>query len=256
MNDRIFLLVPLVMGGCLYSGDGTRGLPCNTDVECGGRQLCIARVCGGPEQAANETGSGESEDGSSSDGEGVPGSGDDEPTRDACDPSENACLDGDVLRVCTSEGKLETRGCAGWCGEASPSLGCFEGSDGPACGCEFERERCTPGEDTRACLGNNLVNCEDGFWNPGDCDSICVEAGYAGSDGTCGVGQAGSPVCFCADACSEGAMRCVDDDTAAWCSGGSWFEYDCTDACIESGYTFSTGCYFFYDSNTESCACA
>lgn len=78
---------------------------------------------------------------------------------------------------------------------------------------------------TQLCIeyvcGGNILACTEGFWEPIDCDTACLDAGYLGAD-SCGVGDGGQPTCFCnAATCTEGARRCVDGDTAQECIGGS-----------------------------------
>jgi hypothetical protein len=251
IRHRTMFVAALPLAACLYTGNGTEGLPCRTDAECGGAQTCIAQVCGGP-STSSEGSSGESDSGSESSSDG----GSDEGIRDMCGPADTQCLDGNVLQLCTEDGKLSTRECAGWCGQASPSNGCFtQPEGGDTCYCEDERAPCSAAQEyDYECHDNNLRQCDGAFWTPLDCDSICVDAGYVGAD-SCGPTETGSGTCFCNTSCVEGSLRCVDGNTAAQCNGGTWTNYDCNDLCVENGKTFSPGCDFFYDADTESCGC-
>ena len=74
-----FLLAAL--GGCLFSGEGTQGLPCNTDTECGGTQKCIEHVCGGPSALATDASIGASSDESGSSDEAPMETNDDDEVR-------------------------------------------------------------------------------------------------------------------------------------------------------------------------------
>lgn len=236
--------------GCLYTGDQTMGLPCNTDLECGGAQVCIEHVCGGPQGSSGSEGS--SGD-SSSDGTTLPAS-DDDSVKESCTPDDSMCLDNDVLRLCDEDGKLSTIGCAGRCGEASRSLGCFaQAPDGPTCYCEDARDTCSTEGELECLDGHDLSQCTDGWKQPLDCDRVCADAGYSGAD-NCGAGE-GNDVCFCNTTCVESSIRCVDDHTAAQCFSGAWETYDCNDLCVQNGYSFSVGCIFFYDGSGDSCSC-
>lgn len=261
MKTSIFSLLTVLsfamIGGCLYSGDGTQGLPCNTDTECGGTQVCIEHICGGP--AAAETGvttgigsadaTDHGSDGSSGD---APVGDEDSDVRTECEPSETQCLEGEVLRVCTEDGKLSTRDCEGWCGRGTAYNGCHETPAGEElCWCLNQPAECTD-EGSVHCEGTNIIECSDGLEIAHDCDSVCIDAGYSGAD-SCALSD-GQPTCFCLDGgCTDGARRCVDDDTAQECAGGSWQTYDCADANCPAG-TYSRGCTYI-PGDTESCGC-
>ncbi len=257
------LLLPafaLVVPACLYDGDGTRGLPCNTDLECGGDQLCVDHVCGGP-AAAGTTGEGGSDGDASSSGNDaatLPG-GDDEDVRTMCEPSETQCVGDNTLRECGADGKLSTTDCEGVCGYGSRARGCHtlpSGTDG--CYCLNAWEQCTEAQEGQAqCDGNNIRECNAGLWIAADCDSICVDAGYAGGSDHCATGDSGGPTCFCitnASDCLDGAVYCNDADSQRYCSGGSWYVDECQSSCENSGYDLSPGCMYF-PGDTEACGC-
>lgn len=248
------VLVPFG-GGCLYSGNGTLGLPCNTDTECGGTQQCIEHVCGGPQVAATGVLPGTS-DGSGTDegsSDASPSGGDDDDVRTQCEPSETECLGDDVLRQCTAEGKLSTAECTGWCGQESDHNGCQTTPNGEdTCFCLADKDACDA-EGTAQCDGDNILVCNDGFWQPYDCDTICLEGGYDGVD-SCGAGDGGDPTCYCYDTgCEHGAARCINGHTSQECVNGVWQNFDCYDLECPPG-TYSRGCTYF-DGDTEGCGC-
>lgn len=243
--------------GCLYSGEGTLGLPCNTDLECGGTQACVEHVCGGPQAMGPQEGStGATTDAESSSGGEVDtiSGGDDEQIRTMCEPSETECLDDETLRKC-EDGKLSTRDCRGFCGEAQPTNGCSELDDGEnLCLCLNSWATCTAAQEgTSSCDGNNGRACTDGYWIAEDCDTVCVEGGYPGGSDHCEM-QGSTPTCICNETCVEGAMRCVDSFRMAQCSGGSWTTYDCDQICKDNDYRYSPGCTYFAG-DTEACGC-
>jgi len=242
--------------GCLYSGDGTLGLPCNADTECGGTQLCIERVCGGPiaadTGATSTTDAGGGGTSGATDSQSSP-SGDDDDVRTQCEPSETQCLGDDVLRLCTDEGKLSTAACTGWCGQGAEHNGCQRTPSGvDTCFCLNSNAPCDT-EGVAQCDGGNIVQCTDGFWEPFDCDTVCLDGGFTGAD-SCGAGDSGQPTCFCYESgCTEGARRCVDGDTAQECIGGAWETYGCDEVTCSAG-TYSRGCTYIAG-ETESCGC-
>jgi hypothetical protein len=256
MKPTTFLWgLALAASGCLYTGDGTAGLPCNTDSECGGTQRCIERVCGGPTIATDGTSSAsDASSEGSSDGEPADDDGDDDDdVRTECLASETQCLDGDLLRLCT-DGKLETRACDGWCGQASEHNGCGTNPAGvDECYCLNPKSECSD-EGAMRCDGNNIVQCSGGYEWPFDCDTICLDGGFVGVD-SCGIGDSGEPTCFCsASACTHGAMRCLDNGTAQDCVDGAWqAAYECASASCPEG-TYSRGCTYFAG-DTAGCGC-
>lgn len=247
------LLLAFATTGCLYTGDETLGLPCNTDTECGGTQLCVERVCGGPTMVdTDSTGimPGASSEETVGSAEAQSGNDDDE-VRTECLASETECLDSGVLRQCI-DGKLETFACEGWCGQGTEHNGCATNPGGvDECLCLNPKLACDD-EGVMRCDGNNIVQCTDGFEEPFDCDTVCLDAGYSGVD-YCATGDSGEPTCFCDSGCTEGSSRCVDDTTAQDCWNGVWESpYDCNSVCPEG--TYSHGCTYFAG-DTESCGC-
>jgi hypothetical protein len=242
-----------VLGGCLFSGEGTEGLPCNTDTECGGTQKCIEYVCGGPQVVPSALSSGSSDDSGSS-GDDDPSTNDDDDVRTECEASETQCLDDNTLRKCMEDGKLATRDCNAWCLQGVAHNGCQTDPGGiDTCFCLNPVEKCTRDPGAYVCDGGLLLDCVDGLTKPLDCDHICYEAGYSGGAESCGPGDSGSDTCFCTDTCTQGAMRCVDGDTAAQCDAGSWTTYDCDEIECPAG-TYSRGCTHF-SGDTEACGC-
>lgn len=248
----ILFLSTLATSGCLYTGEGTLGLPCNTDSECGGTQLCIEYVCGGPVIATGSTGIATG-DSSGTVGDEAQSSGDDDEVRTECLPSETECVGDGVLREC-ADGKLETFGCEAHCGRASDHNGCNTNPAGTdECYCLNPKAACND-EGALRCDGNNIVECSNGFEEPYDCDTVCLDAGYAGAD-SCGTGDSGEPTCFCSSsACTHGASRCVDDHRAQDCIDGVWQSiYDCDEGLCPEG-TYSRGCTYFAG-DTTACGC-
>lgn len=256
------LLLPflvLAAPACLYSGEGTRGLPCNTDLECGGDQLCVEHVCGGPAAAGTTGDAGSGSGDSSSGGDPSAPGGDDQDVRTMCEASETQCVGDNTLRECGSDGKLRTMDCEGICGYASRSRGCHTLPDGrDGCYCLNAWESCSEADEGQVqCDGNNIRECHEGLWLASDCDSICIDAGYAGGSDHCGAGNSGSPTCFClstASECIDGAVYCSGDASMRYCSGGSWYTDDCQTSCQNAGYEFSPGCMYF-PGDTEACGC-
>jgi hypothetical protein len=241
-----------VLGGCLFSGEGTQGLPCNTDTECGGTQQCIEHVCGGPQVLPSAESIGSSDE-SGSTGDDAPMTNDDD-VRTQCEASETQCLDEDTLRKCMEDGKLATRDCNAWCGQGTAHNGCQTDPAGiDICFCLNPVEECTRETGAYLCDGGLLLDCVDGFTVPMDCDAVCVDAGYPGGAESCGPGETGAGTCFCTDTCTEGATRCIDGDTAAECGGGSWTTYDCDERECPPG-SYSRGCTYFAG-DTEACGC-
>ena len=248
-------LLALTLGGCLFGGDGTQGLPCNTDTECGGTQKCIEFVCGGPEEVATGVAltSGSSE--ASSGADEAPMTTDDDDVRTQCEPSETECLDGDTLRECT-DGKLSTRDCNGWCGQGAAHNGCQTAPDGDdECFCLNPTEPCTT-EGEYQCDGDNYTHCVEGFADPVDCDTQCISDGYAAGVDYCGLNEIGDVTCWCfgeGSSCEDGASRCLDSETSQECWGGQWQNYDCAAIECPAG-TYSRGCTYFAG-DTEGCGC-
>jgi len=244
------------IGGCLFSGDGTQGLPCNTDTECGGTQTCIEQVCGGPTAVATDVSItvGSSEESGSS-GDEAPMTTNDDDVRTQCEASETECLDDSTLRQCTDDGKLSTMDCNGWCGQGAAHNGCQQAPDGSdTCFCLNPPQPCTE-EGDYECDGDNYTRCVDGLAMPYDCDDICVGDGFPAGAESCGLNAQGYVTCFCFEGstCEDGATRCVDDSSAASCYGGSWETSDCSEIECPAG-SYSRGCTYF-PGDTEGCGC-
>jgi hypothetical protein len=249
---RRWIIFALAGSGCLFNGAETEGLPCNTNDDCANGNDCIEQVCGGPVLAGtSESGSDES-DSSGDDESSTPSDDDMDGARDECVPTDTRCIDDDTVSLCTDDGKLQTVGCPGLCGEATPALGCHDASEGEQCYCAFERETCAS-EGALDCASNNqLTICEGGWWELHDCDAICSEAGYQGTDG-CGPGES-NDVCFCNESCIEASQRCVNDDEIAGCWGGTWYPESCAQICADNGYVGTLGCLVF-PNDDSGCSC-
>src|SRR6187431_1994965 len=117
LHDYSLGFLAATLCGCLFSGEGTQGLPCNTDTECGGTQECIEHVCGGPQVDESALSIGSSEASGSTGDDAPVTTNDEDELRTQCDASETQCLDENTLRQCTDDGKLSTRDCNGWCGQ-------------------------------------------------------------------------------------------------------------------------------------------
>lgn len=243
----------LLVGGCLFTGEETRGLPCNVDAECGVDLSCLDRICGGPMDMFGSTDTDTGTDGPSSDEEsGEPDDGGLQP--ELCSVSE--CKNDDTIRLCLDDGKVSTIGCQGLCGASADSLGCHynPADDEDGCFCDFERPSCST-EGAQACFGQGgLALCQGATWSMYDCDTVCVDAGYAGASG-CGAGDGGADVCLCDNVCTHGASRCTGSQRISYCANGSWQQYDCNQLCIESGFSTALACTFFPDPGDDSCAC-
>ena len=243
----------LVVGasGCLFDGAETEGLPCNTNADCANGLHCVEWVCGGP-TAADTSEGGSDESDSSSDESSAPTDDENDGANEACEPADTRCIDDDTVRACLDDGKLQTIGCPGVCGEATPALGCHDSSEGEQCYCAFERQPCT-GDGVLDCNGGNQLGmCENGWAEIHDCDEICVGAGYDGAS-SCGPGDT-NDVCFCDEFCTEAAQRCVNDHEIAGCWGGTWYTESCAQICADNGYAGSLGC-LVYPGDDSGCGC-
>ncbi len=251
MRWSISLAVGFGLAGCAFTGAETEGLPCNGDGECGLGLRCVERVCCGDADCGDETEAAtESESDTETDTETtLPVGSEDGSVREVCDASDTVCLDDDVLRYCSEDGKLATTGCRGVCGESLETVGCYyhPEQDEDACICTFEIEPCTT-QGAARCDGNGAEVCDGGTWERGDCDDVCVGAGYGGAD-YCSEGT-----CYCGEACQDGAYRCSDSNTNAICSGGTWYPESCTAICQNAGYAESLGC-FYYPGSDSGCMC-
>jgi len=120
----------LGLPGCLYDGEGTRGLPCNVDADCGAQQ-CVERICGGPDAGSGDESAGES---GSETGEPPTPQSFDEP----CTPGDRRCLGNNTLEFCDDNAKLSTFRCEAACGMGVATLGCGPGNEGlDVCFCDF-----------------------------------------------------------------------------------------------------------------------
>lgn len=160
-------LFALASAGCLYTGEGTEGLPCNTRSDCGA-QSCIDGFCGGAPldtdtdtDAAADTEYEEPGDESSSSGQAPPT---EQMLPTACTPGLQECVGSNAISICTDDGKLRSFGCEAVCGPDDTVLGgcqpnpldgidyCYCASSGgppsgtcrSACSSDFD---CSPGED-------------------------------------------------------------------------------------------------------------
>ena len=250
---RRWIILAVGTSGCLFNGAETEGLPCNTNADCANGNRCVEWVCGGPQlEATTEGGSDESES-SGDDESATPAQDDDmDGAREECVPEDTRCIDGDTVRQCTDDGKLQTVGCPGVCGEAKPSIGCRDAGQGEQCYCAFERQPCSSEGALDCASGNQMAVCEAGWWEIYDCDTICHDAGYAGAEG-CGPGES-NDVCFCSSTCVENAQRCFAGGFINACFNGSWELFDCEEVCADNGYAGSLGC-FEYPGEDSGCAC-
>lgn len=185
--SRMTSLLTVALAACLFDGEGTKGLPCNVDADCGA-QRCVEGTCGGADAAT--TGTGE-ESGEESTGEPV----DEQQLPEPCEDGHMACLGSNAMEIC-EDGKLHQFQCEWWCGmgnaveggcQADPRDGHEEcwcaSSGGPPSGtCEntcSSSSDCSSGEsclDTsvgRRCLpaecGGCFVGGQSCSWYTGSC---------------------------------------------------------------------------------------
>ena len=132
-------LTSMLLSACLYDGEGTAGLPCNVDDDCGA-QACIDQICGG---ASALTAAGDDEDESGEDESGEDES-DERPTPqelpEPCEDGHQACIGSGAMEVCDN-GKLISFECEWWCGmDSAPQGGCqADPRDGvESCWCESQ----------------------------------------------------------------------------------------------------------------------
>ena len=178
------------VSGCLYTGEGTQGLPCNLDADCGA-QSCIENVCGGPASdesgGSEESGSGGSEDADLPTPQEFP---------EACEPGSQQCTGSNSIEICNDEGQLLHLWCEAVCGMGNPvDTGCLEDS--------------WEGQDTCWCASSNgtpSATCGGSCSTNSDCEGgeACID--FA-SGRACGPTQ-----CY----------GCFDND-----QGCSWFEHSC-----------------------------
>jgi hypothetical protein len=254
MRSLAAITMAFGLGGCLFTGAETEGLPCNGNGECAPGLRCIERVCcrDAASCMADGTGQGTATDAATEPETETepPVASDDGSVRDRCDDSDTVCLDDDVLRYCSDDGKLTTKDCRGFCGEFLETLGCLHvvADDEDTCICTFEVESCSPEGATSCDAAAGAMVCDGGTWTRGDCDDVCVAAGYAGAD-YCDAGT-----CYCGDVCQEGASRCSGPSTNEVCYGGTWYADSCSTICGDAGYAQSLGC-FYYPGDDSYCMC-
>jgi len=250
---RRWIILAAAASGCLFNGAETEGLPCNINADCANGLHCVEWVCGGPRLEATTEGGSDESDSSGDDESSTPAQDDDmDGAREECVPEDTRCIDDDTVRQCTDDGKLQTIGCPGWCGEATPTIGCRDAGAGEQCYCTFERQPCSSEGALDCASGNQMAVCEAGWWEVYDCDVICKDAGYEGSS-SCGPGDA-NDVCFCEASCTEAAQRCVNDHEIAGCWSGTWYPESCAQICADNGYAGSLGCFTF-PGDDSGCAC-
>ena len=56
--------------------------------------------------------------------------------------------------------------------------------------------------------------------------------------------------------CGPDAQACVDEETIGVCQGGSFYAYDCLEACVAGGYSESFGCGWDPVAEQDMCLCA
>src|SRR5690606_5675957 len=103
--SRMTSLLTVALAACLFDGEGTKGLPCNVDADCGA-QRCVEGTCGGADAAT--TGTGE-ESGEESTGEPV----DEQQLPEPCEDGHMACLGSNAMEIC-EDGKLHQFQCEWW----------------------------------------------------------------------------------------------------------------------------------------------
>ncbi len=118
--NPISTLLAISCSGCLYDGEGTQGLPCNVDADCGA-QVCVDSVCGGGAAltVADTEPTGGTGDESTGSDEGPTAQQLPEP----CTPGHQACLGSNAMEVCDDDGKLYSFACEAWCGMGNPPQG-------------------------------------------------------------------------------------------------------------------------------------
>ena len=87
-------------------------------------------------------------------------------------------------------------------------------------------------------------------------DADCRQAGYGPLIG-CQDDRQEIAKCICESAsqCTSGDYQCNDSSTLATCVGGSWQPEDCTTACINANYSYSTGCRYDPNKGHDVCFC-
>ena len=141
-QTTLAFLALLAVPACLYDGSGTRGLPCNIDNDCGA-QMCIEKVCGGPDARDDDAFDDEGEE--SDDGEDEDD--DDDENDDAsevteqefdppCTPGVQTCIGDNAIEWCGDDEKLRRARCEAACGPEVEPLGCWTQDGNDYCFCD------------------------------------------------------------------------------------------------------------------------
>jgi len=197
MRPLASMLLGLLSAGCIYDGEGTEGLPCNTNADCDVLS-CVEGVCGGAESAS--TGSSDTDVGSESGSD--EGSGGGEPTPQSppepCTRGTQTCVGDNALSTCSDDQKLSTYACEAFCGPDDPAETCAQspldgvdycwcqstGRPSSTCGdaCSFDSD-CSPGESCfpltsgSRCAPSSCQSCFDDGLSCGWYEATCKFTG-------------------------------------------------------------------------------
>lgn len=203
MDTRIIQLAFLISAcGCLYTGEGTEGLPCNTRDDCDA-QACIDGACGGLALDTDAATDGDTDTDGEFSGE------DDESTAaevpppteqmlpTACAAGFQECIGSNAISVCTDDGKLRSFACEAACGPEDSVLGGCQTS--PLDGNDYCYCASTGGPPSGTCRGA----CS------GDFDCSAGESCYSTTSGSvCLPSQCGG--CFAQEQlCSSYPDSCL-----------------------------------------------